>query len=260
VERLALALSGDAYGGRGRCPRGLGERLGDADTRVYADVGVKKLPRWVLIVSAIVLVAVLAAVLVAVFGGKSSTTTTTTSGTTTTASDPAVAELQQTMTRLGYYSGPIDGVYGPATTAAVKEMQKALGVNADGVYGPATSHALKSKGNDVTVQIQTELAKYGYYSGPIDGDYGSTTTDAVKKLQTDLGVPADGLVGAGTIDAFNKAVADGTLQPTTSTTPTTTTSTTTTSTTPSTTTTATTGTTTTGTATTGTTATSATTT
>jgi peptidoglycan hydrolase-like protein with peptidoglycan-binding domain len=102
-------------------------------------------------------------------------------------------------------------------------MQKALGVTADGVYGPATAAALKGKATGVVVQIQTELAKYGYYTGPIDGKYGPATKDAVMKLQTDLGVTADGLVGAETIAAFNKAVADGTLKPTTSTTTTSTT-------------------------------------
>jgi hypothetical protein len=43
-------------------------------------------------------------------------------------------------------------------------MQKALGVTADGVNGPSTDAALKGKGKDVVVQIQTELAEYGYYT------------------------------------------------------------------------------------------------
>ena len=85
---------------------------------------------------------------------------------------------------------------------------------------------MKGKGKDVVVQIQTELAKYGYYTGPIDGHYGPDTKAAVTKLQTDLGLTPDGLVGAETVDAFNKAVANGTLKPTTppstTTTPTTT--------------------------------------
>jgi peptidoglycan hydrolase-like protein with peptidoglycan-binding domain len=135
-----------------------------------------------------------------------------------------VMDLQRVMTRLGYYGGPIDGVYGSATTAAVTAMQKALGVTADGVYGPATAAALKGKAKDTVVQIQTELTTYGYYSGPIDGHYGPATTDAVKQLQTDLGVTADGLVGSETVAAFNKAVADGTLKPTTATPTTTSTS------------------------------------
>jgi peptidoglycan hydrolase-like protein with peptidoglycan-binding domain len=194
--------------------------------------------RWfwpALIVAAVVSVAVVLAVVLTQGSGEGSSTSTTTSA-TTTASDPAVADLQKVMTRLGYYSGPIDGVYGPTTTAAVTEMQKALGVTADGVYGPATDAALKGKAKDVVVQIQTELAKYGYYTGPIDGHYGEGTKAAVTKLQTDLGVTADGLVDAETVDAFHNAVADGTLKPvsTTSTTPTTTTTSTTTTTTPTT--------------------------
>jgi peptidoglycan hydrolase-like protein with peptidoglycan-binding domain len=179
--------------------------------------------RTLVIAAAVVLAAVLAVLLVSVFGGKnSSTSTTTTAATATTATDPAVVDLQRVMTRLGYYNGPIDGVYGPATTAGVTEMQKALGVSADGVYGPATAAALKGKATDVTAEIQRELTKYGYYTGPIDGHYGPATKAAVEKLQTDLGITADGLVGAETIDAFDKAVADGTLKPATTTTATTT--------------------------------------
>ncbi len=183
--------------------------------------------RPAVIVGAVIVVVVVAVVLVEALEGtsKKSGTTTTTSGTTTTATDPAVADLQQVMTTLGYYTGPVDGVYGPTTAAAVKEMQTALGVTADGVYGPATVAALKGKGNDVVVQMQMELAKYGYYTGPIDGRYGPSTKAAVEKLQTDLGVTADGLFGAQTAEAFNKAVADGKLTSTTTSTSTTSSST-----------------------------------
>jgi peptidoglycan hydrolase-like protein with peptidoglycan-binding domain len=187
---------------------------------------------WPAVIAAVVVIVgvVLAVVLTQGSGvGSSSTeTTTSTSGGTTSAADPAVADLQRLMSRLGYYSGPIDGLYGSATTAAVKEMQKALGVPADGIYGPATATALKGKAKDVVLQVQTELARYGYYTGPIDGHYGQETKAAVMKLQTDLGVTADGLIGPETINAFHKAVADGTLKPTTtSSTPTTTATTTT---------------------------------
>jgi peptidoglycan hydrolase-like protein with peptidoglycan-binding domain len=156
--------------------------------------------------------------LIANSAGGGGTTTTSEQPTT----DPAVADLQYVMTRLGYYTGPIDGVYSAETTAAVTEMQKALGVTADGVYGPETDAALKGKARQVVVQIQTMLTEYGYYTGTIDGTYGTDTQAAVKKLQTDLGVTADGRLGAETVDAFNKAVADGTLKPTTTTTTTTT--------------------------------------
>jgi peptidoglycan hydrolase-like protein with peptidoglycan-binding domain len=165
-------------------------------------------------------------------GGTPSTTpTTTTAAEPTTPAGPAVADLQTVMTHLGFYSGPIDGIYSDETTAAVVEMQKALGVTADGVYGPETDAALKGKAKDVVIQIQTVLTEYGYYTGPIDGDYGANTQASVDKLQTDLGVTANGRIGAETVDAFNKAVADGTLKPVNATTPTTTSTTTTTTTT-----------------------------
>ena len=158
-------------------------------------------------------------ILLILHGGS---TTTTTAEQPTTPTGPAVADLQYVMTRLGFYSGPIDGVYSAETTAAVTEMQKALGVTADGVYGPETDAALKGKARDVVVQIQTVLTQYGFYTGPIDGNYGTDTQAAIKKLQTDLGVTADGRLGAETVDAFNKAVADGTLKLTTTTSTTTT--------------------------------------
>jgi peptidoglycan hydrolase-like protein with peptidoglycan-binding domain len=187
---------------------------------------VRRFLPWIVLAAVIVVAVVLAVVLIGGSGGDSgsgaSDAAATTGETTTTATDPAVVDLQRVMTRLGYYSGPIDGVYGSATSAAVTEMQKALGVQADGVFGPATEAALKGKGKDVVVQIQTELARYGYYDGPIDGDYGSGTKAAVEKLQADLGVTVDGRVGAETVDAFNKAVASGQLQPSTTTTTTTT--------------------------------------
>jgi peptidoglycan hydrolase-like protein with peptidoglycan-binding domain len=159
--------------------------------------------------------------LIAGCGGSSSTTViavATTSGTTTTAAHPAAAaamvvELQQVMTNLGYYSGPIDGVYGDATTAAVKTMQKDLGVTVDGVYGPETHNALGEKGTSIVQAVQTTLTTYGYYSGPIDGLYGAATIQAVVKLQSDLGVTADGRIGPETITAFSDAVANGTIKP-----------------------------------------------
>jgi len=174
------------------------------------------------VLGAMVTVAAVVALVAAVAGcgsGGSSTTVTVTTASSTTAqtpqtvTGPAVAELQRVMTRLGYYSGPIDGIYGPATTSGVQAMQTALGVTADGIYGAKTHAALKGKGKYVVVELQIALAEYGYYTGPINGEYGAATIRAVKKLQTDLGVTADGRFGSETAKAFNEAVASGQLQP-----------------------------------------------
>lgn len=53
-----------------------------------------------------------------------------------------VKELQRRLKQWGYYSGEVDGVYGPATVAAVKYFQRKNGLTADGVAGKSTFAAL----------------------------------------------------------------------------------------------------------------------
>jgi hypothetical protein len=54
----------------------------------------------------------------------------------------AVKKLQQALTSLGYSTKGTDGIFGPATEAAVKKFQQAKKMKADGVAGPATLKAL----------------------------------------------------------------------------------------------------------------------
>jgi peptidoglycan hydrolase-like protein with peptidoglycan-binding domain len=42
------------------------------------------------------------------------------------------------MNRLGFKAGPVDGILGPLTDAAIKRMQKFLGTTPDGLVGPRT--------------------------------------------------------------------------------------------------------------------------
>ena len=61
----------------------------------------------------------------------------------------------------------------------------------------ATVEALSkygSRGNEVT-QIQTKLKRWGYYTGSVDGIYGSKTVEAVKYFQRKNGLTADGIAG-----------------------------------------------------------------
>ena len=55
------------------------------------------------------------------------------------------------MNRLGYGSGPEDGILGPITDGAIKRMQKFLGTDQDGLVGPKTRALLNNscKGNSV---------------------------------------------------------------------------------------------------------------
>lgn len=53
-----------------------------------------------------------------------------------------VYEIQQKLKQWGYYSGPIDGHYGPATFEAVKKFQARNGLAVDGTVGSQTAAAL----------------------------------------------------------------------------------------------------------------------
>ena len=50
------------------------------------------------------------------------------------------------------------------------------------------------EGNAVT-QLQTALAKLGFYAAVIDGDFGQKTEDALKAYQSKLGVKPNGILG-----------------------------------------------------------------
>ena len=58
-----------------------------------------------------------------------------------------------------------------------------------------------SRGSEVT-QIQTKLKRWGYYSGSVDGIYGTQTVNAVKYFQRKNGLTADGIAGPATLKAM----------------------------------------------------------
>ena len=53
-----------------------------------------------------------------------------------------VKTVQTKLKRWGYYTGAVDGIYGPKTKAAVKSFQKKNGLTADGIVGKKTAAAL----------------------------------------------------------------------------------------------------------------------
>jgi hypothetical protein len=56
-----------------------------------------------------------------------------------------VSALQHDLGLLNYYENPVDGVYGPTTTAAVKDFQRANGLTVDGIAGPTTMAKIKQQ-------------------------------------------------------------------------------------------------------------------
>jgi peptidoglycan hydrolase-like protein with peptidoglycan-binding domain len=114
---------------------------------------------------------------------SSTTTTTTSSGETATTTTVVV---QQDLTVLGYFEGTIDGIAGEETRSAIAAFQTDAGIEADGEYGPVTDAALYpelQKNTGYVELLQEDLEDLGFYSGPIDGDFGKGTKAAVEKLQ-----------------------------------------------------------------------------
>lgn len=58
-----------------------------------------------------------------------------------------------------------------------------------------------SRGSEVST-IQDKLKRWGYYTGNVDGIYGSLTVAAVKKFQQKNGLTVDGIAGIQTLTAM----------------------------------------------------------
>lgn len=76
---------------------------------------------------------------------------------------------------------------------------------------PAVEAASYKKGSNgaVVTQIQTKLKSWGYYTGGVDGVYGSGTERAVRAFQQKNGLMVDGKAGDQTLAAMGLSAASG---------------------------------------------------
>src|SRR6476619_5753304 len=121
-----------------------------------------------------------------------------------------VRRLQRALRRSPMWGFVVDGVFGPKTEAAVKEVQQAAGLVVAGVVGPLTWAELpdgapmptlqEGSTGDVVKSLQHVLTVGGpgvwnTVSDAIDGSFGPSTKASVQAFQTWGGVTADGIVG-----------------------------------------------------------------
>lgn len=127
--------------------------------------------------------------------------------------------LQQALADAEYYTGEVDGIYGPLTVQAIEDLQAAHDLPVTGTMDPATANALQAdlvergftNAQDSlvsTAAVQQTLKLLGLWDEPVDGLWTDELTDAVKELQEMLGVEPTGLVDAETVAAFEAALAE----------------------------------------------------
>ncbi|HEV3403756.1 MAG TPA: peptidoglycan DD-metalloendopeptidase family protein [Gaiellaceae bacterium] len=128
------------------------------------------------------------------------------------------AALQVALWARGVYVGPVDGVFGPDTAAAVRALQSKLGLPSSGVFGPRTRRALghyasKTLGSrrlrsgmngwDVAA-FQFMLAWHGFPSGAFNGAFSPRTESALISFERWAGLPADGRSGPAVLRALHR--------------------------------------------------------
>jgi LysM repeat protein len=126
------------------------------------------------------------------------------------------AGVQVALRAIGLYHGPIDGLVGPQTVAAIRAAQRRAHLPVTGLadkrtratFGPLGRPLLGARimrsgtfGFDVAV-LQFLLARRGVYHGPLDGYFGAGTNAALRQYQRRMRLAADGVVGPRTLAAL----------------------------------------------------------
>jgi peptidoglycan hydrolase-like protein with peptidoglycan-binding domain/DNA invertase Pin-like site-specific DNA recombinase len=130
-----------------------------------------------------------------------------------------VRTLQRRLRRAGASPGPVDGLFGPQTEAAVRRFQGREELAVDGLVGPLTTAVLKREaaliapragyrdpdGSARVRTLQRRLRRAGASPGPVDGLFGPQTEAAVRRFQRRQGLDVDGFVGEATRVALARA-------------------------------------------------------
>ncbi len=119
-----------------------------------------------------------------------------------------VLDLQYRLSDLGYYDGEYSGKYDVGVIAAVKHLQKDLGLSQTGISSaellsliysddaPISSGEItlaEGKSGPAVKKLQTALNDLGIYEGDIDSVYDLDVSEAVRRFQLLCGYTPDGV-------------------------------------------------------------------
>jgi N-acetylmuramoyl-L-alanine amidase len=95
-----------------------------------------------------------------------------------------VWDLQYRLQMLGYYNGKVDGIYGANTSKAVRQFQKAYGLQIDGITGPNTWRVLKKVSvNKAEMQMLAQLVYSEARGEPYEGQV-AVAAVALNRIQS----------------------------------------------------------------------------
>ncbi len=113
----------------------------------------------------------------------------------------------------------VDGIFGPRTKAAVKELQRSQGLAADGIVGPRTWPKLvvqvrRGSTGDAVRAVQEVMKVHDQSDGEgppihVDGIFGPRTDAWVRGFQQAVGTASDGIVGPITWRALVSGMLSG---------------------------------------------------
>ena len=86
----------------------------------------------------------------------------------------SVRDLQQQLRSAGFNPGSVDGSFGQRTSAAVRDFQRARGLEVDGKVGTQTMMALQRDGFDTAPAARTQPAARGTSGGNLTATIDST--------------------------------------------------------------------------------------
>lgn len=139
-----------------------------------------------------------------------------------------VVEWQEQLNQIRDDEIAVDGIFGPITARATRDLQLSAGIQVDGIVGPQTRRALQQiaggsgeepptdtggapggavlqrgdSGPQVR-EVQARLQSLRYWVGPVDGIYGTLTSQAVTAFQKVNGLEPEGTVTTSTRAALS---------------------------------------------------------
>jgi peptidoglycan hydrolase-like protein with peptidoglycan-binding domain len=146
--------------------------------------------------------------------------------------DLIVQAVQQALTTAGYYSGPVDGVAGPQTRAAILSFERDSGRTETGQAtadliaaievwtepmaedeaeaGSTDAEAdVAAVGDPAVAAVQSALARAAYGPLTADGNFGEQTRAAIMRFQADKGLPATGSIDDNLLEGLRRVGALG---------------------------------------------------